>query len=63
MVEYIIEEATRQPCTESGDSLSTSRVSTAINNRIELLTSCICDDDDKVRLVVDHAEKALSGKR
>ena len=63
MVEYITEEAVSQACCGSGDSLSASQVSVAIGNRMELLTSCICDDDIKVRLIVDHAEKALSRKR
>ena len=63
MVDYIIEEAVGQLSGESGDAGTTSRVSAAINNRIDLLVSCICDDDTRVRLIVDHAEKALSKKR
>ena len=47
----------------SGDSPSASHISAAISNRMDLLTACICDDDVKVKRIVDHVEIALSRKR
>ena len=101
MVEYIIEEATSQPLSGSGDSPSSNQISVSgdlpsasqisisgsgdspstnqisgsgdspsanqisvsIGNRMDLLTACICDDDVKVKLIVDHVENALTRKR
>ena len=47
----------------SSDSPSANQISVAISNRMDLLTACICDDDVKVKLIVDHVEIALIRKR
>ena len=47
---------------ESGDSSTANQISVAISNRMDLLTACICDDDVKVKLIVDHVETALRRK-
>ena len=60
LVHYIIQEATSLQSTMSHDSAVSNQMPVSISNRMELLTACICNEEDKVKYIVNYIEKMIA---
>ncbi|KAK3607441.1 hypothetical protein CHS0354_035142 [Potamilus streckersoni] len=67
LIQFIVEEASNiNSKTVDGnrkESLSPHGTPVTVNNRMELLTCCLCDKKEKVKIVINHIHDVLKNKR